>query len=149
MEGRGVNREEYGREGKGDRFPASRPKESGILKGEGSFTSETHKRVEFGPKRGERSEAVRPADSDILRGEGRFEAESVARSEFDAKGPGDRFPARKPGTDEVWRREGRMAEGGTVNRVEYTIEGKRGERHEVQRPRQEPLFDVRRKFGRY
>jgi hypothetical protein len=65
LEGRGVNREEYGQEGRGERFPASRPKESGILKGEGAFTQETHKRSEFGPKHTERAEPTRPRTSDL------------------------------------------------------------------------------------
>jgi hypothetical protein len=60
-----VNREEYGREGRAERFPTHRPTESGILKGEGSFERETHKRVEFGPKQGQRTEAARPRTSDI------------------------------------------------------------------------------------
>ena len=67
IEGRSVHREHFPGHASGERAEARRPQESGILKGEGSFSTETHKRAEFGPKKGERAEAVRPADSDLVR----------------------------------------------------------------------------------
>jgi hypothetical protein len=67
MQGQSVSREHFGHTTGGERAEQKRPQESGILKGEGTFSSETQKRVDFGPKKGERAEAKRPVDSTLFR----------------------------------------------------------------------------------
>lgn len=55
MSGSTVNRDEYSSNQKGEKYQlAKKPKESGILKGEGSFAQETSTSLEFTPKQGER-----------------------------------------------------------------------------------------------
>lgn len=61
-----VHRTEYTQR-VGERAERKIPAESGILKGQGTFASETQQRAEFGPKRAERMTAVRPADSDLFK----------------------------------------------------------------------------------
>ena len=62
-----VNRSEYGREGRGERAPRRIPVEEGaeLLRGDGSFLSETSKSAEFQPKKGDRFEARVQGASDI------------------------------------------------------------------------------------
>uniref|UniRef100_A0A914GX98 Uncharacterized protein n=1 Tax=Globodera rostochiensis TaxID=31243 RepID=A0A914GX98_GLORO len=114
-----------------ERAEVKKRTESDIWKKEGRAEMDTVNRTVFKGIGGERAEAKRPTESHILRGEGKLAAESVARTEFGHKGQGDRFPAKKPGTAELWRREGAIGAEGTVNRKDYAIEGKKGERHEI------------------
>ena len=62
-----VNRSEYGREGRGDRFERRVPMEEGadLLRGDGTFVGETSKSAEFKPKKGDRFEARVQGASDI------------------------------------------------------------------------------------
>lgn len=50
---------------KGERYEMKKPKDSGILQGDGSFLADTEKNFEYGPKKGERYEIVRPGTSEI------------------------------------------------------------------------------------
>lgn len=59
-----VNRQEYSAR-KGERMETVKPKDSDILKGDGSFVTETDNSVEFIAKRGDRYEAVKQGSSDI------------------------------------------------------------------------------------
>lgn len=43
----------------------TKPKDSNILRGDGSFVSETVKGTEYTPKKGERYDTIRPGVSDI------------------------------------------------------------------------------------
>uniref|UniRef100_A0A183BLX6 Uncharacterized protein n=2 Tax=Globodera pallida TaxID=36090 RepID=A0A183BLX6_GLOPA len=114
-----------------ERAEVKKRTESDIWKKEGRAEMDTVNRTVFKGIGGERAEAKRPTESHILRGDGKLAAESVARTDFADKGQGDRFPAKKPGTAELWRREGAIGAEGTVNRSDYAIEGKKGERHEI------------------
>lgn len=64
MEKSTVNRDEYSNL-KGERYEMKKPVDSEILKGDGSFTGETHMRTEYTPKKGERSELRHHEPSDI------------------------------------------------------------------------------------
>lgn len=59
-----VNRQDYSHT-KGDRFEAVKPQDSGILKGDGSFTRETSTLSDYQAKVGERYESKRPQSSDL------------------------------------------------------------------------------------
>lgn len=59
-----VSHREYSRK-RGERYKTSKPTDSNILRGDGSFTAETVKDAEFKPKRGERYDAVKQGSSDI------------------------------------------------------------------------------------
>lgn len=110
-----VNRDEYGRVTAAERAEARRPLESGILKGEGKFPTETHKRVEFGPKHGERAEAWRPTDSDVFK----------VRMWEGMSGLYLFVCFNLPK-----QREGPIGSEGSVNRTEYAhTHGERAERH--------------------
>ncbi|VDK69838.1 unnamed protein product [Gongylonema pulchrum] len=50
---------------KGEHYPATKPKDSDLLHGDGLFTAETHAGTEFTPKIGERYDAKRLTESDI------------------------------------------------------------------------------------
>lgn len=50
---------------KGNRYPVTKPQDSNILRGDGSFTAETQNALEYSAKTGERYDAVRPGESDI------------------------------------------------------------------------------------
>lgn len=49
----------------GERYDIVKPKDSDILRGDGSFTATTDKNIEYTPKKGERYDTVRPVASDI------------------------------------------------------------------------------------
>lgn len=59
-----VTQEEFSRK-KGERYETKKPKDSDILKGDGSFAEQTEKETEFTQKMGERYETVKPGTSDI------------------------------------------------------------------------------------
>lgn len=50
---------------RGERYEVVKPKDSDILKGDGSFVSETDKNLEYTAKKGERYEAVKQGSADI------------------------------------------------------------------------------------
>lgn len=64
MEGDTVSHQDYAH-AKGERYSVKKPKDSDLLRGEGSFTSETTKTVEYTQKRGERYETARQEASEI------------------------------------------------------------------------------------
>jgi hypothetical protein len=110
MDGQTVNRDEY-RHTKGERAEQRRPEESGILRGEGSFASETHKHVEFAPKQGERVGPIRPVNSELF---------TVNKILIVALGKFDIFPPQ---------REGKIGMEGSVNRTDYShTQGEKADR---------------------
>jgi hypothetical protein len=64
MDGTTINRSEYSHK-QGERYDASRPKDSDILRGDGSFMSDTHNRLEYPAKAGDRYEMKTQGASDI------------------------------------------------------------------------------------
>ncbi|KAL3080992.1 hypothetical protein niasHS_012792 [Heterodera schachtii] len=128
-----------------ERAEAKKPSDSDIFRREGRNETESVSRTAFKGAGGERAEAIRPTESHILRGEGKLATETVARADYGQKGRGDRFPAKKHAEAELWHREGTMGAEGSVNRSDYAIDGKRGERHEISwakaREASAPLFD--------
>lgn len=64
MDVNSVNRSEYTHQ-QGEKLEAKRPKDSDILKGEGSFASDTHTRSEYVPKKGERYDPKKHDTSEI------------------------------------------------------------------------------------
>lgn len=64
IEGESVSHQEH-KAVKGDRYEVKKPKDSDILRGDGSFVVETDKSIEYAAKKGERYETIRPESSDI------------------------------------------------------------------------------------
>ena len=100
LEGRGVNREEYGREPRGERFPTVKPRDSDILRGEGAFARESHQMSEFGPKRVERERGKGQPESDVWavgHNLNRYHLILIPRTEEGADGKDDGDTKRIPG----------------------------------------------------
>lgn len=51
----------------GERWPITKPRDSNVLRGEGSFASETQSGSDYTPKKGERYDIVKLETSDIWR----------------------------------------------------------------------------------
>lgn len=64
METDTVMRKEYSGK-KGERYEIKKPKDSNILRGDGSFVAQTDKGIEYTAKTGERYEVVKQGSSDI------------------------------------------------------------------------------------
>lgn len=64
MDGDSVSHQEH-RAMTGERYATKKPKDSDLLRGDGSFVAETEKKIEYALKKGERCEAVRPGTSEI------------------------------------------------------------------------------------
>ncbi|EFO15873.1 hypothetical protein LOAG_12637 [Loa loa] len=54
----------------GERYPVTKPQDSDLLHGDGSFMSETQTATEFTAKKGERYDAKRPVESELWKREG-------------------------------------------------------------------------------
>lgn len=61
-----VSHEDYSGK-KGERYEAVKPRDSDILRGDGSFISQTQNRMEFTPKKGDRFDTVKQGSADIWR----------------------------------------------------------------------------------
>ena len=64
MENTSVNRAAYAGK-QGERYDVVRPKDSNVLRGDGSFIAESVHAAEFGEKRADRFDARRPEPSDL------------------------------------------------------------------------------------
>ncbi|RCN40298.1 hypothetical protein ANCCAN_13753 [Ancylostoma caninum] len=80
---------------KGERYDTKRPKDSEILKGDGSFMDKTMNQQEYVTVKGERYDIKRPKDSDILKGDGLFVDKTVNHQEYVIV-KGERYDIKRP-----------------------------------------------------
>lgn len=143
MEKTTVNRDGYYSNMKGERFDVRRPVDSDLLRGDGTFMSETHTGAEFGAKKGERAKQTLHGPSDIWDNDGnqKFESSTVNRSDYGGGGRGERFERRVPvDSDNILSREGTMFEGESITTHEF--KPKKGERMDVKRPETSEIWKV-------
>ncbi|VDO45090.1 unnamed protein product [Haemonchus placei] len=67
---------------RGERYDLKKPKDSGILRGDGSFTDKTMNHLEFVVTKGERYDVRRPEDSDVLKGTGLFREMTMYQKDY-------------------------------------------------------------------
>ncbi|VDM22341.1 unnamed protein product [Wuchereria bancrofti] len=124
-----VSHKDYDRK-KGDRYQISKPTDSNILQGNGSFVSETQKNADYVDQKGEICKVKRPISSEIWKIDGKFETKSVSRRDFSPK-KGERCAIKKPCDTDILFGDGSFRTE-THSQVEFTA--KKADKFEIVRP---------------
>uniref|UniRef100_A0A1I7V5Z5 Ovule protein n=1 Tax=Loa loa TaxID=7209 RepID=A0A1I7V5Z5_LOALO len=138
----------------GERYPVTKPQDSDLLHGDGSFISETQTATEFTAKKGERYDAKRPVESELwkygnvgvdcnksigLVSERRqMGSDTVSHQDY-VNRTGERYPVTKPQDSDLLHGDGSfMSE--TQTATEFTA--KKGERYDAKRPVESELWKL-------
>ncbi|GMT06996.1 hypothetical protein PENTCL1PPCAC_29170, partial [Pristionchus entomophagus] len=123
MDGDSINRTDYAAK-KGERFDAVKPRDSNVLKGDGSFTGETQNQSDFRTTKGDRYDPVKHNASEIWKNDSKMDGDSINRTDYAAK-KGERFDAVKPRDSNVLKGDGSFT-GETQNQSDFrTTKGDR------------------------